>query len=97
MARKYRYFSADSHYESLPESWTHRVPAKYRDRAPRRIKLADGRDAIVDEGQPLEYRAATTRRKHIARGARRSCRSFADGVVHGCDSRTHPAERATVS
>ena len=56
MSRKYRYFSADSHYESLPENWTHRVPAKYRDRAPRRIKLADGRDAIVEEGQPLEYR-----------------------------------------
>ena len=56
MARKYRYFSADSHFECLPETWTHRVPAKYRDRAPRRIKLADGRDAILDEGQPLEYR-----------------------------------------
>ena len=56
MARNYRYFSADSHFESLPETWTHRVPARYRDRAPRRIKLADGRDAIVEEGQPLEYR-----------------------------------------
>src|SRR5581483_4996847 len=56
MARKYRYFSADSHFESLPETWTHRVPAKYRDRAPRRIKLSDGRDAIAEEGQPLEYR-----------------------------------------
>src|SRR5262249_47435755 len=54
MARKYRYFSADSHFESLPETWTHRVPAKFRDRAPRRIKLADGRDTIVEEGQPLE-------------------------------------------
>ncbi len=59
MARKYRYFSADSHFESLPETWTHRVPAQYRDRAPRRIKLADGRDAIVEEGQPLEYRGTT--------------------------------------
>jgi predicted TIM-barrel fold metal-dependent hydrolase len=56
MARRYRYFSADGHFESLPETWTHRVPAKFRDRAPRRIKLADGRDAILDEGQPLEYR-----------------------------------------
>jgi predicted TIM-barrel fold metal-dependent hydrolase len=56
MARKYRYFSADSHFESLPETWTHRVPAKYRERAPRRIKLADGRDAILEEGQTLEYR-----------------------------------------
>src|SRR5678816_3804438 len=26
------------------------------DRAPRRVKLADGRDAIIEEGQPLEYR-----------------------------------------
>ena len=56
MARKYHYFSADSHFECLPETWTHRVPAKFRDRAPRHIKLADGRDAILDEGQPLEYR-----------------------------------------
>jgi predicted TIM-barrel fold metal-dependent hydrolase len=56
MSRKYRYFSADSHFESLPETWTQRVPAKFRDRAPRRIRLADGRDAIVEEGQPLEYR-----------------------------------------
>jgi predicted TIM-barrel fold metal-dependent hydrolase len=56
MAPSYRYFSADSHFECLPETWTHRIPAKYRDRAPRRIKLADGRDAIVVEGQPLEYR-----------------------------------------
>jgi predicted TIM-barrel fold metal-dependent hydrolase len=56
MPRQYRFFSADSHFESLPETWTHRVPARYRDRAPRRIKLADGRDAIVEEGQPLEYR-----------------------------------------
>jgi len=56
MARMYRYFSADSHFESLPETWAHRVPAQYRERAPRRIKLADGRDAIIEEGQPLEYR-----------------------------------------
>src|SRR5262245_18699222 len=56
MSRDYRYFSADSHFECLPETWTHRVPAKYRGRAPHRIKLADGMDAIVEEGQPLEYR-----------------------------------------
>jgi predicted TIM-barrel fold metal-dependent hydrolase len=56
MARNYRYFSADSQCESLPETWTHRVPAKYRDRVPRRVKLANDRDAIIEEGQPLEYR-----------------------------------------
>ena len=56
MPRDYRYFSADSHFESLPETWTHRVPAQYRQRAPRRVKLPDGRDAILEEGLPLEYR-----------------------------------------
>ncbi len=55
MARSYRYVSADSHFESPPDMWTHRVPAKYRDRAPRRIKLSNGMDAIVEEGRPIEY------------------------------------------
>ena len=55
MARNYRYISADSHYESPPEHWTHRVAPKYRDRAPRRIKLANGKDALALEGKPLIY------------------------------------------
>lgn len=55
MERPYRYISADSHFESPPEQWTHRVPKPYRDRAPRRIKLDDGRDAIQTEGQRLTY------------------------------------------
>jgi predicted TIM-barrel fold metal-dependent hydrolase len=55
MARRYRYISSDSHFESPPEQWTHRVPKQYRDRAPRRIKLDDGRDAIQAEGQRLTY------------------------------------------
>ena len=55
MARNYRYISADSHYESPPEQWTHRVPAKYRDRAPRRVKLANGKDGIVMEGYSMMY------------------------------------------
>ena len=55
MARNYRYISADSHFESPPEQWTHRVPKQYRDRAPRRIKLANGRDALQVEGHQLIY------------------------------------------
>jgi hypothetical protein len=31
MARNYRYISADSHFESPPEQWTHRVAKQYRD------------------------------------------------------------------
>lgn len=55
MARKYRHISADSHFESPPDQWTHRVPKQYRERAPRRVKLGDGRDGLLIEGQRLTY------------------------------------------
>ena len=53
MASKYRLFSADSHLEISPERWTARVPAKYRDRAPRLVKLPNGGDGVIVEGWPL--------------------------------------------
>jgi uncharacterized protein len=53
VAQGYRYFSADSHLEISPEKWRHRVALKYRDRAPRVIKTADGGDAILTENRPL--------------------------------------------
>jgi len=55
MARDYRYISADSHFESPPEQWIHRVPKQYRDRAPRRVRLSDGRDGLQLEGQRMLY------------------------------------------
>lgn len=55
MEKTYRYISADSHFESPPETWRHRVPKQYHDRLPRRIKLPDGRDALQIEGEPLIY------------------------------------------
>ena len=51
MARTYRYISADSHLEVPPDSWTHRVAEKYRDRAPRHIRLPNGGDGYVVEGR----------------------------------------------
>lgn len=53
MPSKYRLFSADSHLEIAPSRWTDRVPEKYRDRAPRLVKLANGGDGIIIEGRPL--------------------------------------------
>jgi predicted TIM-barrel fold metal-dependent hydrolase len=53
MARQYKLLSADGHLEVPPERWTHRVPAKYRDRAPHTVHLPDGGDALMIEGQPL--------------------------------------------
>src|SRR5262249_43713844 len=53
MPRQYRLMSADGHLEVPPERWSHRVPEKFRDRAPRTLKLPDGGDAQMIEGQPL--------------------------------------------
>jgi len=53
MPRQYKLMSADGHLEVPPERWTHRVPEKYRDRAPHTVHLPDGGDALMIEGQPL--------------------------------------------
>ena len=58
--------SSDGHLEVRPERWTPRMPARYRERAPRTVKLADGGDAILVEGQApypapfLDLRAGRT-------------------------------------
>ena len=58
--------SSDGHLEVVPERWTPRMPARLRDRAPRTIKLPDGGDAILVEGQKpypvpfLDLRAGRT-------------------------------------
>ncbi len=44
--------SSDGHLEVRPERWTPRMPARYRERVPRTVKLPDGGDAILVEGQP---------------------------------------------
>ena len=44
-ARTYRCISGDSHLEVDSKRWIHRVPEKFRDRAPRLIRTATGGDA----------------------------------------------------
>ena len=56
MAQTYHFFSADSHFESAPDRWIHRVPKQYRDRAPRRVKSPHGKDIIVEEGIGITFR-----------------------------------------
>lgn len=53
MARDYRYISGDTHLEIPVERWTKRLPAQVRDRAPRTVRLANGGDAVLVEGQPV--------------------------------------------
>lgn len=58
--------SSDGHLEVLPERWTPRIPARYRAKAPRTIKLPDGGDALLVEGHEprpvpfLDLRAGRT-------------------------------------
>jgi len=53
---QYRLISADSHVVEPPDLWTARVPARYRDRAPRQVRLERG-DAWQIEGlaQPFPF------------------------------------------
>ena len=53
MTREYRYISGDTHLEVPAWRWTNRVPEKYRDRAPRTVRLASGDDALLLEGVAL--------------------------------------------
>jgi hypothetical protein len=48
MAARYRYISADSHFEVPADPPAERVPARYGERVPRRIKLP----AAPEEAQP---------------------------------------------
>jgi predicted TIM-barrel fold metal-dependent hydrolase len=68
MPRTYPPISSDSHLEIPPERWTHRVPAQYRDLAPRRITLPDGGDALVIAGSaPIENASDLYARRPPAR------------------------------
>jgi predicted TIM-barrel fold metal-dependent hydrolase len=53
MANQYDFISSDTHLEVLPERWSGRVPAKYRDQMPRTVPHPDGGDALYIEGAPL--------------------------------------------
>lgn len=52
MSTGYNCISGDTHLEIPNERWTHRVSPKYRDRAPRTVRLDDGADATVFEDLP---------------------------------------------
>ncbi|MGH7845907.1 MAG: amidohydrolase family protein [Candidatus Binatia bacterium] len=55
---KYRYISGDSHLEIDSQRWIDRVPAKYRDQAPRLVRLPDGGDGWTIDNQLARPAAA---------------------------------------
>jgi predicted TIM-barrel fold metal-dependent hydrolase len=54
---RYRYISGDTHLEVPAQRWTKRVPAPYRDRAPRTVRLSNGADGFLIEGSPVRENA----------------------------------------
>jgi len=53
MARQYQVISGDGHIDLNPDVWRNRVPVKWQDRAPKRVKMPNGSDAVVvDGGKP---------------------------------------------
>lgn len=63
MRAPYRVISADSHLEISANRWRDRVPARYRDAAPKTIRLEDGSDANQAEDG----------RVHLVNGASTLC------------------------
>src|SRR5262249_43374902 len=50
MACQYKVISGDGHIDLNPDVWRDRVAAKWRDRAPKRVKMTNGSDAVVVDG-----------------------------------------------
>src|SRR5580700_1332917 len=50
--RHYNLISADDHVQEPPDTWQKRVPAKFRDRAPKVVRTDQG-DAWVIEGSAV--------------------------------------------
>ncbi len=53
MGRTYNVISGDGHVETPPDGWREYVPEKWRDRAPKLIRLPNGADGWLVEGQPM--------------------------------------------
>ena len=50
MGASYKVISGDGHIDLNPDIWRDRVAAKWRDRAPKRVTMPNGADAVVVDG-----------------------------------------------
>jgi uncharacterized protein len=67
MGRKYKVISGDGHLETPPD-FVAFVPEKYKDRAPKLIRLPDGGgDAWLVEGMPLAYASQNLKGRGVVR------------------------------
>lgn len=81
--RKYQVISADGHMEPPPEDWEPWVPQKYKNRAPRMLKLENGGEAWTVEGLPLIPVGPEAQSGNAPEHHRRTGNSYweADGVT----------------
>ena len=91
MARKYQIISADGHVETPPESWVNYVPERYRDRAPRLIKLEKGGEGWIVEGQTMLHNGQNiTGAKTLAPDAMGSGVKFKNDSYYNADGTAAP-------
>ena len=86
--RGYRLIDADTHVNEPPDLWTHRVPAKYRDRVPHMEQFEQG-DAWVGEGVTDPINFGFNAAAKLLRSDRRPWVRFEDIPAGGYD----PADR----
>jgi predicted TIM-barrel fold metal-dependent hydrolase len=53
MTRHYQVISADGHLEIPPDPWVRHVPERFRERAPRLVRLPEGGEGWLVEGMPM--------------------------------------------
>ncbi|MSQ25971.1 MAG: amidohydrolase [Dehalococcoidia bacterium] len=54
--RRYKLISADGHVNEPPDIWTHRMPKKFQDRAPRMERMAEGHAWVFEGyGGPINF------------------------------------------
>lgn len=67
MTMNYKVINGDGHIDLNPDVWRNRVAAKWRDRAPKRVRMPNGADAtVVDGGEP--HTIGITRSVGVAHG-----------------------------
>ena len=89
MAISYRYISGDSHLEIDSKHWLDRVPAKYREQAPRLVRQANGSDAWMI-GDNIKRAAAAA---DLYGGKGRDAYVPFDGRYEGTPGTGDPAQR----
>ena len=96
--RQYRLISADDHVQEPPDTWQKRVPAKFRDRAPKVVRTDQG-DAWVIEGSAVtmgmevqagkkfeDYKAAGETYDTIRKGSYDAVERLKDMDIDGVDA-----------